>query len=348
MKRVPVIIALLALAGCTGPTGERIARENDQSPAPAPASAAALASPARAVLSADPWTYEGVRGQVVRTRHYRIFTTETDPLLAGRLPGFLELALEHYRTAITPLPAPDLRLDAYLMDNRPQWARLAQRLLGERAAPFLRIQRGGFATRGVGVYYDLGAFDTLAIAAHEGWHQYTQRVFAERLPTWLEEGVATYMEGHRWIGPTPVFLPWANLERYDQLRAALAADRLPTLEELIVSRGALGQAEEAGLDFYAQAWAVTHFLASERREGLARLLTDAAEGRLARVVRAAAQRSPSEPIQGPASLQRALFEAYFGDLSAAAVEFDRFARGVVAPGGRGDVTDGRPPRALGG
>ena len=339
----------LVLVGCA--SGERVApaERSERTDARSEARAGAVAEPGvsllSAVLSADPWTYEGARGQVVRTRHYRIFTTETDALLAGRLPGFLELALEHYRTAITPLPAPDLRLDAYLMDNRPQWARLTQRLLGERAAPFLRIQRGGFATRGIGVYYDLGAFDTLAIAAHEGWHQYTQRTFRNGLPTWLEEGVASYMEGHRWAGSTPVFLPWANLERYDQLRAAAAGvRRLPPLSAFVGSLGAVGQAEEAGLDFYAQAWLVTHFLASERREGLARLLGDAAEGRLQRIVGAAARERAS--ITGAGEMQRVLFETYFGDFEEAEAEYERFLAAVVAPGGRGDIAAGRPPAAL--
>ena len=248
--RTAAALALLTLVGCaagpSSPAGRPAADDppRAQRPASAPRS--------NPVLSAEPWTYENARGQIVRTRHYRLFMTESSALLAGRLPGFLEDALEHYRTAITPLPEPTSRLDAYLMDNRPQWARLAQRLLGEHAAPYLRIQRGGFATRGIGVYYDIGTFDTLAIAAHEGWHQYTQRTFRNRMPAWLEEGMATFMEGHRWAGPTPVFLPWANLERYDHLRAAHAEGRLLPLSQFLTRTGASGLGSESGLDFYAQ------------------------------------------------------------------------------------------------
>jgi len=338
-----VLAALALLSGCASPGGERA-----ESDAPATAAAPAQPRPAAratsAVLSAEPWSYEGASGQVVRTRHYRIYTTESDALLAGRLPGFLEMALEHYRTALTPLPAPDLRLDTYLMDNRTQWTRVTRRLLGGRAGPFLRIQRGGFATRGVGVYYDLGAFDTMAIAAHEGWHQYTQRVFQERLPTWLEEGVASYMEGHRWKGGTPVFLPWANLERFDRLRVMEARGRGLPLASFIESNGATGQAEEAGLDFYAQAWGVTHFLAARRRAGLDRLLRDAAEGRLTRVVRASAARE-SASIRDAGDLQRALFETYFGPLAEAEAEYRAFAEAATRPGARDDVVAGRPPAA---
>lgn len=340
--RTPAALALLALVGCSSgpsaPAGRPAADE--------PASAQAAAPPrARAVLSAEPWTYEGARGQVVRTRHYRIFTTESDALLAGRLPAFLEDALEHYRTALAPLPEPELRLDCYLMDNRPQWARLTQRLLGERAAPFLRIRRGGFATRGIGVYYDLGPFDTLAIAAHEGWHQYTQRVFRDRLPTWLEEGLATYMEGHRWKGSTPVFLPWANLERFDHLRVAQSAGTIEPLATFILGRGAANAGEDSGLDFYAQAWALAHFVASERRAGLTRMLDDAVRGRIKLTLQHHA-RDTRQTIIGEETVARAYFEAYFGDLDVAQRDFDRFLAGVTGAGARDDVVTGRPPAAL--
>jgi len=346
MMRTAAAAALLTLAGCaSGPSAPAAGRPSDPAPRAQATEQIAAAPRASAVLDAEPWTYEGKDGQIVRTRHYRIFTTESDALLAGRLPAFLEDALEHYRTAITPLPSPDLRLDCYLMDNRTQWARLTQRLLGNRAAPFLRIQRGGFATRGIGVYYDLGPFDTLAIAAHEGWHQYTQRVFRERLPTWLEEGLATYMEGHRWKGSTPVFLPWSNLERYDHLRVADDAGAIEPLSTFILGHGARSAGESSGLDFYAQAWAVAHFVASERREGLRRMLTDAVNGKVKLTLQYHA-RDTKQVIRGEAVVARAYFEAYFGDLETAQRDFDRFLAALIGPGSRDDVVRGRPPAAM--
>lgn len=343
MMRAAATLALLTLVGCSsGPSAPSAGGAADE-----PLRAQAPTAPPRssAVLSAEAWTYEGVRGQVVRTRHYRIFTTESDALLAGRLPAFLEDALEHYRTAITPLPEPSLRLDCYLMDNRPQWARLTQRLLGSRSAPFLRIQRGGFATRGIGVYYDLGPFDTLAIAAHEGWHQYTQRVFRERLPTWLEEGLATYMEGHRWKGDTPVFLPWANVERFDHLRQLHSAGASERLSTFILGHGVSNVGEESGLDFYAQAWALTHFLAANRREGLSRMLDDAVRGRIKTTLQYHA-RDTHQTLMGEEKVARAYFEAYFGDLDDAQDEFAEFMSAATRPGARDDVVAGRPPAAL--
>lgn len=120
------------------------------------------------VLSTEPWTFGGQTGLVIRTRHYRIYTTEKNQVLRDRMASFTEHALTHYRTAIIRLPAPPQRLDTYLMDTRPQWEQVTKLLMGEQSEQLVKIQRGGFASRGIGVYYDLGLFDTMAIAAHEG------------------------------------------------------------------------------------------------------------------------------------------------------------------------------------
>jgi hypothetical protein len=70
--------------------------------------------------------------------------------------------------------------------------------MGSDAEVYLKIQRGGFAASGRAILYDIGPRDTFAIAAHEGWHQYTQKSFRAPLTVSFEEGLATYMEGFRW------------------------------------------------------------------------------------------------------------------------------------------------------
>ncbi|RMH27178.1 MAG: DUF1570 domain-containing protein [Planctomycetota bacterium] len=333
----PIVTVAFSLTACSSPS------------APRPAGASAPGPSEHAVLSAEPWSFAGADGQIVRTRHYRIFTTEREAVLMGRLPGFLESALAHYRTAITPLPAPAMRMDTYLLDTRPQWAAVTRRLMGPRAERFLQIQRGGFATGGVGVFYDIGPFDTLAVAAHEGWHQYTQRTFAQGLPIWLEEGLAAYMEGHRWDGDRPIFLPWSNLERFDRLRAAHAAGELLPLSRLVETapQEAGAGSGDALVTYYAQVWALAHYLAEgeggAHRSALNAILHDAAGGALARAVLVRL---------GPAEGGRALrtgrgdgvLRAYLGrsaaDLDAS---YARFIDAVVAPGSRGWVVQGRSP-----
>lgn len=333
-----------------GPMSRRTALRALAGAAIAPAALARGADPF-GVESREPWTFGGAKGETIRTRHYRIFTTETDKNLTGRLPRFLEMALDHYRSALGPLPGPPMRLDTFLMDNRQQWSRLTLQLMGEEGRSLMSVGRGGFATGGRAVLYDIGLFDTLSIAAHEGWHQYTQRTFREPLPVWLEEGIATFMEGHRWAGDSAVFMPWANVERFDHLRGALAKKEGSTLEELVGSRpqDLLGRPGDPILMFYAQGWALMHFLAEGEggrlREGFRRLISDAAEGRLAATLRQRlGDREMVETMRWRVGdgVIRAYIEEDPGRLEGA---FARFQEGIIRPGGRDAVVEGRSPIA---
>ncbi len=314
------------------------------------------------VESEEPWKFNGKPGKVIRTYHYRLFTTESDPVLISRLPGFMEAALSHYTSALGPLPSPEFKLDTFLMATRAQWTQLTQQLMGSQAASFLRIPRGGYASSGRAIYYDIGAQDTMAIASHEGWHQYTQRTFKDLLPVWLEEGVATYMEGHRWDGATPIFLPWSNLERFDQLRSAAASGTLFSLEDLLSASpqdlidppvtdptrpAPPHRARDSALTYYAQIWALVHFL--REAEGgrysahLTELLSDAANGRLSLTL--SLQMPPVAAKNALASRRGpALFTAYFTpDLAAASAQYARFIDQVVRPGSRTPIVDGKSP-----
>jgi len=337
----PALACAMALAGCaSSPSSEAVPSDNGA------ISPGVLSSP---VLSVEPWDFVQGQGQVIRTRHYRLYTTEEDPVLLSRLPGFLETALEHYRTAVTPLPAPPLRLDTYLMDNRTQWRTLSRLLAPDRADQYDTIPRGGYATGGVGVFYDIGVYDTMAIAAHEGWHQYVQRTFREPLPIWMDEGLASYMEGHRWAGASPVFMPWANVERFDRLRADVSTGTIIPLDRLLEMRPAeeIGNASGSALTYYAQVWALIHFLREGEggayRAPLRDMIADAAEGRMARAV---STRSSQFRFEGRRSLRigPAVFTAYFGeDLETHARRYEAFLKRIVAPGSRGAVVAGRSP-----
>ncbi len=352
MKRTPIqfdaalLAAILAtmLQGCearqTAPAASPIAPQGAE-----PASFTSLGD---VIESVEDWSFGAARGQIVRTQHYRVFTTETQPLLVGRLPNFLERALEHYRTAITPLPAPPIKLDTYLMDNRPQWVRLAQQLLGPESEHLTRIQRGGFATRGVGVFYDIGVFDTLAVAAHEGWHQYAQRTLRERLPIWLEEGIATFMEGHKWDGAEPAFLPWANVERFDQLRKAHAAGRVLALPDLLsTSPLDAGPSADALVDYYAQVWVLVHFLMEAddgaHRPAMRAVLDDAANGRLNRTLLVRIGRTDAARAISTARGDGVLRAYIAAPMDSLAASYASFIDRIVAVGSRDRIVAGRSP-----
>jgi Protein of unknown function (DUF1570) len=336
------LYVLTVMANCASPTRTGDAR--------IAASSFSQSDKPSVVESVESWSFQSTTGRIIRTQHYRIFTTEKDPILVNRLPNFAEAALTHYRTAITPLPAPTLRLDTYLMDNRPQWVRLTLQLLGKRGDRFTQIPRGGYATRGVGAYYDLGVFDTLAIAAHEGWHQYTQRTFQDRLPIWLEEGLASFMEGHKWDRHDPIFLPWANIERFDQLRKAHASGALLSLEQLVTTSPQQQSPAGDGLvTYYAQVWALAHFLnegdGQRHRSGLDAMLTDAAEGRFRQTLLVRLGPERARDAVSTSLGAGALLAYQDDDLPTLSKEYERFIEQIVAPGSRDRIVDGRSPIA---
>jgi len=294
-----------------------------------------------------------VDGSLIRTRTWKITTTIDDPLTITRLPIFLDAAYRQYTSLLGPLPDPPQKLDVYILSDRRQWALLTRQLMGDRADTYLRIDRGGFAADGRSVLYDIGQPGLFSVAAHEGWHQYTQRAFGRfGLPIWLEEGIATYMEGFRWRrdDPTrPDFLPWGNIERFDQLREAVATESLLALPDLLdtTPRRLIDTSMAGALSYYAQVWALTHFLregaGGRYRQSLDRLVGDAASGRLPRVLYAR---------MGPARARRALrerrgpgvFQAYFNaDLAQANLEYTRFVHRIVRTGSRDLVARGESP-----
>jgi hypothetical protein len=310
----------------------------------------------------------------VLTDHFVVYTTEKSPVVAQAMPGFLEAALAHYRVMITPLPEPGGVMDTYVLADRGQWQMLSRMLLGdERAGGAASVQRGGLTYRGRSMIFDLGPAETLAIAAHEGWHQYTQLTFRQPLPVWLEESLATLAEGHAWAGPTPVFLPWANPARFDRLREAFERGEVLSVEQIITSTpGALlggpgteerpgprrgASVQDAAAAWYSHAWALGLYLREhagpEARRGLERALLDARAGTVDATIAASVGSEPgrvSRVMLGPGggSLH---FRAYFGVDPSADADFNRgfqaFVDELVRPGTRAIITQGRSPIQVG-
>ncbi|MDY7110452.1 MAG: hypothetical protein SYC29_17620 [Planctomycetota bacterium] len=248
------------------------------------------APPTSVQIGRRPWRFAAYEGSLISTAHYRIHTTLEYDHILQRLPVFMEHAIERYTTALADLPEPGRPLETYLFHDRRQWMAKTRQILPHEAATFDALGRGGFTTRGIAVLYYIdhnGRYrDTFAIAAHEGWHQYTQSTFRQPLPIWLEEGIATYMEGHQWGEEAPRFIPSRNWERRGALRRAIRADALIPLDDLLTRAPQffLEENKDRLLTYYGQVWALTRFLADgadgRYREALAELLTDAARGRL--------------------------------------------------------------------
>jgi len=305
---------------------------------------------ARAPVTTESWSFGDEQGRLIRTPAYRILTTDNSPLVADRMAMFMESALLTYRTMLGPLDGPTVPLEVYLMATRGQWEALTRQTAGPRADIYLRIQRGGYSENARAVFYNIGPRDTFAIAGHEGWHQFTQATFREALPIWLEEGIAVSMEGFRWSesGDTATFLPWSNLERYDRLRELVNADRRVPLEALLTQRpqDLLKDSGLATLDYYAQVWALTHFLREAEngryRAGVERLVRDASQGRLSsRLAQGSSVREARVVMLS--RVGEAPFRAYFGDVEQASARFDEFVRRAILPGGRERILRGESP-----
>jgi len=366
---------LAAVTACSqpqaGPSGEGVAPSFTAIPGTPPAYNPSDTASASVVRQVEAWSFNNDTGRALTTDNFVIYTTERSTVITQRMPAFLEAALANYRTAVGSLPTPARPIDVYVMNDRAQWQALTYSVLGERGHAVVNgIRRGGFTTQGKSLLYDIGAFDTMSIAAHEAWHAYTQTTFAETLPMWAEEGLATYMEGHRWNGAAPRFSGWANIARFDRLRVAVKDNALMPLEAVLASspnqmigmRSAMGEQQfgAAGLAaggvndgpvlWYSEAWALVHFLnegeGGKYRPAFRQMLQDAASGNLRATVLAHLKEpaNAGRPRLLASAAPTEAFRAYFGsDLAAIGGEFDRFCRRIVRVGAREAVTLGNSP-----
>ena len=263
------LAALVALSGACA----AVATSCTSAPAARPAPVAAPGTSRGAlpaslavspVVSTREWRWTSVQGLEVETAHWTIRSSLRSATFTGSLPAFYEAALRNYRNGLVTLPEPPRQLEACVFGTREEWSRYTEHRLGSDAGPYLKMGRGGFTSGGEAVLYDIGPRDTLAIAAHEGWHAYTQRVFRHPLPVWLEEGLACYMEGVRGNsnGAPPTFMPWRNFERFGELRDVVARERFVSLAELVegTPQDYLRDGRNTLLGYYAQTWALVHFL----------------------------------------------------------------------------------------
>jgi len=344
-------------AGTAAPAGRPV----DAAPSPPPNIAAGAISSTietRSEVLRQPWSFGEAAGSLLSSLNYRIHTTLADGQLLKDLPTLMEAALDHYTTALGELPRPDSGLRSYVFERRSEWAAYTRRRLPNDAETYLAIGRGGYTTEGESVLFNIGREDTFIISVHEGWHQYTQTVFTDRLPTWIEEGIACYMEGHRFRrgSATPTFLPWRNFERFGELRDVVRSDRLLPLKEMLdgTPQASLGQGKSSLLGYYAQSWAFIHFLnegeGGRYHDGLRQVIADAAEGRLTRRL----MRSDKIPQQArrPWALSRTarwiVIEYFNQDLDEISAQYEAFVRTITTSGSSNAIWRGESPVGLSG
>jgi tetratricopeptide (TPR) repeat protein len=153
--------------------------------------------------------------------------------------------------------------------------------------------------------------DTFGVVYHEYVHSLLHLNF-RWLPTWLDEGLAefygfTRFEGsHTYIGAPP-----KNIRR---MEALWRRSSMP-LDKFLDQRGAFTKSEDDTHLFYAQAWALTHFLTmSPGMEGGARL------NRFFKALQAGTE-------------QKKAFQDTFGDMAKVQKDLDDYVRRFAFPVG---------------
>lgn len=296
------------------------------------------------VQRVEPWNNPYGDGLTITTAHYRIFTTHLEPLTLRQTPAFLESAFRAYQTQLAAPPTNTEPFVVYLFGARNQWETFTHQLTGADAQLYLKIQAGAYVVNGVCVAYDIGRRQTFAVLGHEGWHQYNQRLFVYRLPSWLDEGIATLFETCRYEQGQFVFAPPQNLMRLGALKKTLLAGRLISLEQLILLNP--GQVldhyngnPDSAAAFYAQVYALVRFLREERYGIRLRPYQAMLQGAVGgdwpletTLLAMAADRRIPLTVAWNMRVAHDLFLYYFGqDLAALDAEYQAYCRKITYP-----------------
>jgi len=276
MLRALVFTCFVCAVSCGTPKG--------QLTVPRPA-----AEPTPEVLN-ETWSWKTHAGTHLITDGWNIKTTISYDHIVDSLPNFYESLLKHYSTVFGELPYPRERLNVFIFADETQWKQKVSELLGPEASQWGGLGRGGLTIDGTAVLFHLDSRGrsraTFRIAAHEGWHQYAEAVLKNCLPTWLDEGIGTWMEGFRIRRGELVFQPASNWDRLSTLRTIVASDRLSSLSSLLTADPSklLAQSRGSLLGYYAQLWAFTSFIMEyndgQYRPALRNILLAAQDGHL--------------------------------------------------------------------
>jgi len=231
------------------------------------------------------WNNQYGPGLKLTTAHYEIFTTLLKPSILQRSPGLIESAYKAYNLQLPKPVETKIKFTIYLFANRRQWEDFTNNFAGEQAAIFRRIKAGAYYHNGVCVAYDIGSKRTFSVLAHEGWHQFSDRHFKFRPPSWLDEGIAMLFEAHTAADGTFNFEPAQNAYRLNALKKTLSKNKMLPLRDLIATTPGdvlATDQTEAVLAFYSQSYALVRFLqesgGGKRLDDYRRLLADGLRG----------------------------------------------------------------------
>ncbi len=251
-------VSALLLTGCGAPQTDR----GQATPKLAtPEGMAEYLKDLPAVKKVEPWSDEHLPGITISTRHYDIHTTLLDPLMLKQVPAFMESAYREYQKQLPKPIETQTRLTVYLFGTRGQWEDFTKKFTGRHAKQYLKIRKGAYYLNGSCVAYNIGRKATFSVLAHEGWHQFNSRHFAYRLPSWLDEGIATLFEIFRYENGRFYFEPQRNGGRLGGLKKTILGNHMIPLKKFIsLNPGYVISDTDSVIAFYSQAYALARFL----------------------------------------------------------------------------------------
>lgn len=207
-------------------------------------------------------------GLIIETRHYEIYTTLLEPLLLKQIPAFVEAVWQQYQEQIPEPVIVSGKSRLYLFSTRQQWEDFSKTFTGAQWPMYQKIKKGAYFLNDTCVAYNIGRTRTFSVLGHEGWHQFCNKHFKYRLPSWLDEGVAQLFEHSVMEGGKFVFLPAKNYQRLGSLKLAMQNGQIIPLQTLIsLNPGQTvlhnEQSDAATMAFYAQSYAFVRFLREE-------------------------------------------------------------------------------------
>lgn len=295
---------------------------------------AAARSSAPVEFSTEEWSFGDAKGSQVLTEHYVLRTTcKSKPLLAS-MPGFLESCWTAYADLVPCQTPPDAPLETYLFQSRWQWEQFTEQFAPQRAETYKRIRSGGYSERGVTVSHYGSRRSTLSTIAHEGLHQYIEATRGNRIPAWLNEGLATRFEAFDLDADSrPIFTPDKNYLRLQHLRAALTSKSLLPLRDILGTHAGIEIQKQSAhvATYYAQVWSLTLYLLQPPRtnpyhDGFRRLLNELGTDAMVRNARAYL----ATDTDGKMSEGEAVFRSYITeDLEKFQADYEAFLRQLL-------------------
>lgn len=219
--------------------------------------------------ASEEWRFERGAGVKITTDHYEIYTTIDEPRLLALLPQAMETCYAYYQRLVPNVTPHNERMSVYIFAQRREWERFTQRRFPQQARLLLQIRNGGYSLDRIAVAQYVTHAITFPIIAHEGLHQYLEHNVAQRVPAWLNEGLAVECEGQRWtMDGLREFDPWHNPARRNQTAEALQRNEQTPLRELLrISAGhVVGGKSRTVAAYYGQVWLLQRFL-SEGQDG---------------------------------------------------------------------------------